>query len=240
VTIDLRCGPWQKALADVEQVDAVICDPPYSERTHSGHEELLPGGRRGLRYRPWNIGTARSFAIRWGKRCRGWVCILTDHVLALAFADGLEDLGRYVFAPLPLVIRGSRVRLAGDGPSSWTVWLVVARPRTLEYARWGTLPGAYVGPPERAMTVAGGKTLWLMRALVRDYSRPGDLVCDPCAGGATTLLAAAIEGRRAIGAERDPETYRLAQERLAAGWTPALLPSGPEPRAEQLDWTEEP
>lgn len=61
-----------------------------------------------------------------------------------------------------------------------------------------------------------------MRAIVRDYSRRGDLVCDPTAGGGTTLLAAAIEGRRAIGAEVDDETFRAAKRRLAAGYTPAL------------------
>lgn len=49
-----------------------------------------------------------------------------------------------------------------------------------------------------------------------------DLVCDPCAGGATTLLAAAIEGRRAIGAERDPATFASAQRRLACGYTPTF------------------
>jgi site-specific DNA-methyltransferase (adenine-specific) len=58
-----------------------------------------------------------------------------------------------------------------------------------------------------------------MRAVIRDYSRTGDLVCDPCAGGATTLLAAAMEGRRAIGAEMDPETFRKAVKRLRKGWT---------------------
>jgi len=60
----------------------------------------------------------------------------------------------------------------------------------------------------------GGKPEWLMRAIVRDYTRPGDLVCDPCAGGATTLIAAALEGRRAIGAECDPKTYELACKRI--------------------------
>ena len=29
--IDLRCGRWQDVLADVGEVDAVICDPPYAE-----------------------------------------------------------------------------------------------------------------------------------------------------------------------------------------------------------------
>ena len=65
-----------------------------------------------------------------------------------------------------------------------------------------------------------------MRALVRDYTRPGDLVCDPCAGGATTLLAAAIEGRRAIGAELDPSTHAKAMRRIARGYTPDLFTPG--------------
>jgi site-specific DNA-methyltransferase (adenine-specific) len=55
-----------------------------------------------------------------------------------------------------------------------------------------------------------------------DDSRPGDLICDPCAGGGTTLLAAVIEGRRAIGAECDPETFELAVRRLRRGYTPCL------------------
>ena len=67
------------------------------------------------------------------------------------------------------------------------------------------------------------KPLWLMRAIIRDYTRPGDLVCDPCAGGGTTLLAAAMEGRRAVGAEIDPKTYALAQKRIARGYTPTMF-----------------
>jgi DNA modification methylase len=62
-----------------------------------------------------------------------------------------------------------------------------------------------------------------MRALVRDYSRSGQLVCDPCAGGGTTLLAAAIEGRSAVGAEMMPEHYAIAQKRIGRGYTPTLF-----------------
>jgi adenine specific DNA methylase Mod len=95
--------------------------------------------------------------------------------------------------------------------------MVVARPRTQAAQQWGTLPGGYVYAKEIGMAVVGGKPIDLMRAIVRDYSRVGDLVCDPCAGGATTLLAAVMEGRRAIGAEMDPATFDLAVERLRRG-----------------------
>ena len=53
-----------------------------------------------------------------------------------------------------------------------------------------------------------------MNALVRDYSRPGDLVCDPFAGWGSTLAAAVANGRRAIGAEMDAAAHAEAVRRL--------------------------
>ena len=61
----------------------------------------------------------------------------------------------------------------------------------------------------------GGKPLALMRAIVSDYSREGDLVCDPCMGAGTTLVAAVELGRRAIGCEPDAGRFELAAKRLA-------------------------
>ena len=117
---------------------------------------------------------------------------LTDDTLAPVWRAAYERVGRYAFAMIPYVAPGSRVRLAGDGPSSWTCWIMVSRPRRDPYATWGTLPGAYVLPPGQggALPVVGGKPLWLMEQLVRDYSREGDLVCDPCCSAGTTLVAA--------------------------------------------------
>ena len=224
---ELRCGRWQDVLADVEQCDAIITDPPYSERTHSGHDDGTGrdgATRRALDYSAWSGDDIAHLVELWSARVEGWWVVLTDHTSVPWWSQQLEDEGHYVFAPLPYVAPGSRVRLAGDGPSSWTTWLVVARPRTQPYSHWGTLPGAYVLPPgyaEQGMLI-GGKPLWLMRALVRDYSEPGDLIVDPCAGSGTTLLAAVIEGRSAIGAECDPATYELAVKRLRQGYTPAM------------------
>jgi hypothetical protein len=109
------------------------------------------------------------------------------------------------------------VRLAGDGPSSWAVYLMVARTKAAH--KWGTLDGAYTGLPQGERMIAGSKSLVLMRKIVRDYSRPGDLVCDPYAGSGTTLLAAVIEGRRAIGAEMDRGRFDMAVRRLREGHT---------------------
>ena len=91
-------------------------------------------------------------------------------------------------------------------------------------SKWGTLPGAYIITTERTdAPITGTKPLALMQALVRDYSRPGDLICDPCAGTGTTLLAARSQGRRSVGAEMSAETYAYARKRLDAGWQPELF-----------------
>ena len=216
---ELRLGRYQDVLADVE-VDHVISDPPYSARTHTAQraDAGTDGAvRSALGYAAWTDEDVCAFAGHWGRRTRGWIVVFTDHTLAPSFASALakkENGGRYVFAPLPIVETGSRVRLAGDGPSSWTCWIVVARPRCMPYSKWGTLPGAYIVPRE-AKPISGGKPLLAMRDIVRDYSREGDIVCDPCAGAGTTLLAARMEGRSYIGAEADPATHALATRRLA-------------------------
>lgn len=54
-----------------------------------------------------------------------------------------------------------------------------------------------------------------MRPFVRRFSRPGDTVFDPFCGFGTTLLAAALEGRRGLGMEVEAERATLARERLA-------------------------
>jgi hypothetical protein len=229
--VGLRLGDWREVLADVGEVSALVTDPPYSDRTHSGqrhgrrdqrYEKTSIVSVRGLGYDGWTPEHVGEFCAAWSERVTGWFCAMTSHDLVPTYSAALESLGRYVFAPIPCVMPGMNVRLAGDGPSSWCVWLVVSRPRSMRH--WGTLPGAYQGSPwdpgENAYDrskrgVAGAKPAWLMRAIIRDYTRPGDLVCDPCAGGGTTLLAARMEGRRAIGAELDPATHAKAMARLA-------------------------
>lgn len=229
---ELRLGRWQDALADVE-CDALITDPPYSERTHAAHgrdddaaSKMPDPGKapKPIPYRCWSDDEMEAFLSAWHPRTKGWMAVITDHTLARTVELVLGGLGRCVFAPLPIVETGSRIRLSGDGPSSWTCWLVVARPRS--FHRWGTLPGAYIGAGKGDREHIGGKDSRIMRAIVRDYTRPGDLVCDPCAGAATTLLASVAEGRRAIGAEMDPATFDKARNRMMRGHTPPLFVGG--------------
>jgi site-specific DNA-methyltransferase (adenine-specific) len=224
-TPDLRLGRWQDALEGVT-CDALIPDPPYGERTHKGNADMASlssdgAERRDLDYAFWTPADVERFVAHWSPRTRGWMACMTSDDLIDAYRTSYEAHGRLSFAPVPVLQH--RPRLAGEGPGSGTVYLLVARPRRREFMSWGSLPCWYTPRGSASGNgCIGGKPLDLMRAIVRDYSRPGDLVVDPCAGGATTLLAAAIEGRRSIGSEMDADTYAKAAARLARGWTPVM------------------
>ena len=210
--------------------DALITDPPYSQKTHSGHNtgtgqanrvreaDEQKNRWRTIGYSHWTAEDVGRFVESWSPRTRGWFVAMTDHVLAPHWIEAFERAGRYTFSPIAYLATGSRVRLMGDGPSQWSVWIVASRPKAPDFVRWGALPGGYVHPTgePRKPVVIGGKPDWIMRALVRDYSRAGDVVCDPCAGAATTLRAAISLGRSAIGAEIDPQTYALGRKLLTA------------------------
>ena len=229
MSIDLRCGDWRDVLADVE-CDALICDPPYALATHAGHDHAVrkremkdDSDRRALSYSGWTGEDVTQFIDHWHHRTSGWMAIMSCSRLIPEYRAAFDRVGWVSFAPVACVIRAMTVRLCGDGPSSWTVYLNVARPRTKEMAAWGTLPGAYVTNRATGGHI-GGKPGKMMNAIIRDYTRPGDLVCDPCAGMATTATACESLGRNFIGSEIDPETYAKAKKRIAGGVQVDMFP----------------
>lgn len=213
--LDLRLGDWQTALAGVN-CGVLIVDPPYSARTHAASTTRNDGvDADGLTptYDGWTPDDVHAFVSEWSPRTDGWMVALTDSELIPIWKDAYRAAGRYAFAPVPCVTIGGSVRVSGDGPSSWAVYAMVARPATQAFVKWGTLPGAYVGEREQGAKSGRGKPSWLMDALVRDYSRAGDLICDPMAGYGSTLFAALRAGRRAVGSERDAEAHTEAMRR---------------------------
>ncbi len=241
-----------KQILNGRQIDHLIFDAPYSEKTHAGHangkltsdraaafakankdnptpesrysarkSEHGESGRRDIDYPHFTPEDCVNFSNLWLPHTKGWVMSITDDILAPVWKKSFEDLDRYAFAPVPLVETGSRVRMSGDGPSNWTCYCMVARPKTREYASWGTLPGAYVQAGERRMNshagpsrIMGGKPLKSMIDIVNDYSKKGELVVDPFVGGGTTCVAAKMVGRKSIGITIDAGHAKIAASEL--------------------------
>jgi DNA modification methylase len=74
-----------------------------------------------------------------------------------------------------------------------TVWQITPRVTTKHVCQW---------------------PLELPKRLIEAYCPPGGLVCDPFAGLATAAVAAFETGRRFIGCDSDPRTYREACKEL--------------------------
>lgn len=258
MSVDLRLGRWQDALADVATVGTIITDPPYGARTHDG---ALQGGemadgralnltdverggdgssRTPIAYACWTPADVAEFIASWAPRTERWIVAMTSHDLLPAWEAAAEAVNWYFFAPIAAVISGMGVRVLADGPANWTIHLAVMRRRARRLGSdpsrcWRSLDGGYSGPATDTMAGGRGKPDWLLRKLVLHYSDPGHLVCDPCAGWGGTLAAARYLGRDAIGAEMDPQAHAAAIANLSGNRTEfrRLVGEGKPPKARQ-------
>lgn len=218
---ELYLGDCFELIPKLGEVQAVITDPPFSSRTHDRHNAAVKnlGTKRAdrniLNYQHWEIEQVKQFSLLCNKVCFGWIAVITDDILAHRYKRAMEKLGRVTFPSLPFYDPGRSCRLHGDGPSSWTDWIIVSR--TKAQNKWGTLPGGYIRKAGSGKKFHhGGKPISLMVSLVRDYSRKGDIVLDPCMGAGTTGVACLRMGRKFIGIEKDPETFEKAAARIKA------------------------
>lgn len=65
------------------------------------------------------------------------------------------------------------------------------------------------------------KAVDILTPLIDTFSKPGDVIVDPFAGSGSTLVAAALKGRRYLGIELDASYCQHAQSRLTGveRWT---------------------
>lgn len=197
-------------------INHIITDPPYSKKTHNGHrvDSKDNFNRKDINYTFLTEVECRLLCNIFHSICDGWIVWMTDHTLVPFIIDEFNTIGRYVFAPLPYYAPGSTCRLSGDGPCSWTIWIVVSR--TKRQRNWRTLPGGYINKPGWKLTkdFIGGKPIQLMEEIIRDYSNPGEFVLDPFMGSGTTGGACLNTGRKFIGIEKDKNNFDQAVEKI--------------------------
>jgi hypothetical protein len=208
----LYLGDCRDILPTLGPVDHVITDPPYSQRTHANHDGQ-DNLNRPLGYAALSPPDVERFAELLHSTARGWVVWFTDAELAHHVRTSFDRLGRATFAPLPFYHHGRSVRFSGDGPSSWTDWICVAR--TSEISKWGTLRGGYIsGEGWNEKLRKGGKPEPLMGLVVSDYSRQAETVCDPFMGAGTTGVACVKQSRNFVGIEIDAAAFDIACKRI--------------------------
>jgi len=212
------CGERDEALATMADaaVDVTITDPPYNKRTHEGAKAR--GGKL-------EVDTTVRFAALdglgwWGDSLR------VTRRWCLAFCAP-EQLGGYEAAVGDAWVRsgawvrvGAAPQFTGDRPAAGIDTIAIAHREGCK--RWNGGGKVAIWTHGFARDEVGAsrlhetqKPVALMRELVRDFSDPGEVICDPHAGSGTTGVAALLEGRRVILVERNPEHAATCRRRLA-------------------------
>jgi modification methylase len=94
-----------------------------------------------------------------------------------------------------------------DDPVPLALWPVAQQ--TAQYQRAGRYDPRSVSHPGKMLPALAAR-------IVAEYSKPGDLVCDPLCGIGTTVVEAAALGRRSVGLELELRWARLARANLKA------------------------
>lgn len=212
-------------------------DPPYSAVTHEGQRSESSTNKSTITYPPitrTEVCVAADFVAGLNPRT---VLVFGDHVTAQWWRDALSECGLYVFAPVPWVKPDPTPRFSGDGPTSSAEYITVARRMGAWSTELGHLPGHYVFPKALGQSkdgdgLTGQKPRGLIEALLRDYTRQGDMVVDLYAGRATTLDAARRLGRHSLGVECNKRTLAAAVRRLEQPWQPDMFEAQQQERAQ--------
>lgn len=200
-----------RTLAD-KAAEHVITDPPYDAKTHEGMRSIgFDGGHAspidfaaltGMEH----VAEMLRVASRW----------------TIAFCS-LEQLGAYAEAAGESWIRsGTWVRtngtpqLSGDRPAQGAEGVAIMHGPGAKSWNGGGRRAVWTGPREMDGKHPTQKPLWLMEALIRDFTDYGDTILDPFMGSGSTGVAAIRLGRRFIGFERDPKYFAVAQRRISA------------------------
>lgn len=95
------------------------------------------------------------------------------------------------------------------------VWFTKGKQYTFNFGPQADMVQFYEGPIGRKHTQhPTEKYGWMIEPLIKNHTRPGDVVLDAFAGSATTLVIAKKYDCHAIGFERDERFYEMAKARL--------------------------
>lgn len=240
------------SLAD-KSVDHVITDPPYDEHTHgagrrghTGYDEKTKSrratfnGTRDLGFDAIDAATMAAGAVQFARVTRRWVLVFCAVEMIHAWRESLEETGLDYVRTAIWRKTGSTPQFTGDRPAQACEAIVIAHPPGRKRWNGGGRHGFYEAHivlnhsnEQRVHTTQ--KPLALMEALVRDFTDPGELICDPFAGSGTTGVAARRLGRRFVGWELDPKYAEVARRRIGEAQEQGdLFTTAKGPRAEQL------
>lgn len=222
----LYLGKCEDILPTLEQVDHVITDPPYSAHVHGNARSSRMQSANDTR-RNVDLGfdaltpELREFcAQQFGRLARRWVLVFSDIESDHLWRSDLMTAGLdYVRTGIWHKV-GCTPQFSGDRPATAAEAITICHPKGRK--RWNG-GGAHAfwsvpivldrgGEEKRLHTTQKPESL--MRALVDQFTDPGDVILDAFGGSATTGVAAGYLGRKSILIEESEERAEVAAKRL--------------------------
>lgn len=186
--VDIRHGDFREVLADLRDVDAVICDPPYPREFLPLLDDLAawadlvlkPDGVLAVLFGQTYLPEVYR-RLSGGRPYRWTACYVTPGAGYASHQAAVQSNWK------PLLIYGGGKRfgdvIRSDGDDK-------------QHHKWGQNYSAF-------------------REIIERLTNPGDTVVDPFAGGGTTLLAAHSLGRHAIGCDIEQDAVDATKARFS-------------------------
>jgi DNA modification methylase len=233
-SVRLYLGDCREVLPQLEPVDHVITDPPYSEHVHSksraGARVLTEGGHDAAFFRAADFGfdamTPELMALvacEASRLSRRWVLVFSDAESTTAWREALTSAGLDYCRTGAWVKLNATPQFTGDRPAVGYEAITMAHPKGRKRWNGGGTHGVWThaiaqnrgGNNPRLHTTQ--KPEPLMVELITDFTSAGETILDPFMGSGTTGAAAKRLGRKFIGIEREEKYCEIAARRLSQG-----------------------
>ncbi len=206
----------REVLPTLAKVDAVITDPPYSEKTHSNAKSNAGGGYgiKAIDFKAIDFKAIDDLLSCCSVLCDGWVIANMDwrHIAMLEFNPNsyfeLIRFGVWVKTnPMP--------QISADRPANGWDGIAYLYPRG-KRKEWngGGCHGNWIGPVITNGDHPTGKPLEIVSSWVQRFTVRGETILDPFMGSGTTGVAAVQMGRSFIGIERESKYFDIACKRI--------------------------
>lgn len=92
------------------------------------------------------------------------------------------------------------------------IWFSKGKPNTFNFGEQSEMTQVYEGPIGKKKTKhPTEKYTWMIEPLIKNHSKPGDVILDPFSGSGATLMNAIKMGRNAIGFEMNTSFHEMAK-----------------------------
>lgn len=192
-------GDCREILPTLTGIDAVISDPPYGMNKDFANDA------------PEAADALVGHVMRWAKDTA------SGNVLAFWSAQRMGVI-EAVFAPKRVMIWHKTFAIYAPNNVGYRyepiVWVSGKEATTKRGDIFEAFPIAFKAQAENAAHPTQ-KPLAVMEEILRDFTKPKDLVLDPFMGSGTTGVAAVKMGRRFTGIEIEPKYFDIACRRVS-------------------------